>query len=106
MYGPITRSILLFKRKDKLRIEGELTFPTHTVTKRAVKLSSGIWGTDLLSNCSKCGSTIIHLALMCTNKNPNKTIEAHNPFINNLSQEDPGGENPHGAPHKYLALPF
>lgn len=85
MYDPIPRSILLFTRKDKLKNKGELTFPNYTVAKHPVKLSSGIWGSDLLSNCSKCGSTIMHLALMCRNKNPNKTIEAHNPFINNVS---------------------
>jgi len=28
---------------------------------------------------------------MRTNKNPNKTIEAHNPFINNVSYSDPDG---------------
>lgn len=106
MYGPIPRRILLFKRKDKLKIEGELTFSDYRGTKHTVKLSSGIWGSDLLSNCSKCGSSIMQLALTRRNKNPNKTIEAHNPFINNVSSDDPDGESHHGAPHKYLSPPF
>lgn len=71
--------------KTKLINEGELTFPNYRVTKHAVKMSSGSWGTDLLGNCRKCGSIITHLAFVSTNKNPNKTIEAHNPFINNVS---------------------
>lgn len=35
---------------------------------------------------------------MRTNKNPNKTIEAHNPFINNVSYSDPDGEPPQHSP--------
>lgn len=30
MYSPIPTSILLFERKDKLKIEGELTFPKYS----------------------------------------------------------------------------
>lgn len=78
-------SILLFRRKDEPIIEGELTCPNYTVTKHAVKMSSGSWGTDLLSNRNKRGSIITHTALMCTNKNPNKMIEAHNPVINSVT---------------------
>lgn len=85
MSDHIPGSILLFRRKDKLIIEGELTCPNCTVTKYAVKMSSGSWGRDLLSNRSKRGSIIMHGALMCTNKNPNKMTEAHNPFINNVT---------------------
>lgn len=106
MYGPTPRSVPLFKRKDKHKIEGELTFPSDTVTKHTVKLSLGIWGSDLLSNCSKCGSALMHLALTCRNKNPNKTIEAHNPFINNVSEDNPDGESHHSTLHKYLSPPF
>lgn len=101
----IPGSILLFRRKEKLIIEGELAFLNYTVTKHAVNMFSDSWRTDLLSNCSKCGSIITHLAVTGTNKNPNKTIEAHNPFINSVSYSAPDGESHHGAPHKYLSLP-
>lgn len=51
-------------------------------------------------------SIIMHLPLMCTNKTPNKMIEVHNPFINNVSLYNPGGESHHNTSHKYPSLSF